>query len=160
MIRHFSQVSGTTESSSSCQGVLCAHGLCFLMFLQEVECSALAYNSCLHWISKSARNERLGPFQYFLEYEYSPEQECDLLDSRECVGAFQRHYSPKYLIHQPFLTVFLFSLPHRPPQLLFIASGSSDLNMFLFMFWTKLAALARGKFWIRWDKDELFELIF
>lgn len=103
MIRHFSQVSGTTESSSSCQGVLCAHGLCFLMFLQEVECSALAYNSCLHWISKSARNERLGPFQYFLEYEYSPEQECDLLDSRECVGAFQNHYGP------PILQVFLLS---------------------------------------------------
>lgn len=45
-------------------------------------------------------------------------------------------------------------------QLLFIASGSSDLNMFPCMLWTKLAALALGKFWIRWDKDELFELIF
>ena len=98
-MRHFLECLEPLSLTAFAKG-FCVHTGLFLLFQQEVYSSALAFNSWLHQTSKSTRNKRLEPSQFFLEYVYNPAHECDL-DSHDYVGAFKNHYGP--LIPQLFL---------------------------------------------------------
>ena len=91
-----------------------AEGLCVCIKVhlwQAADSSALAFTTSLYRASKSTRGESLGSSQVFTEHIYMQHGHvCVFLDPEECVGAFQRCYSPKHLIPQTFLTIFLFNL--------------------------------------------------
>ena len=56
---------------------------------QAVDNSVLAFTSCMHRASRSARGERMGSFQVFLGYVYSATHECGLFSHKQYVGGFQ-----------------------------------------------------------------------
>ena len=77
---------------------------------QVIDNSALAFTSCMHRTSRSAR-ERMGSFQVFLGYVYSATHECGLFSHKQYVGGFQillwTFHSPN--LSFKFLSQLLFS---------------------------------------------------
>ena len=113
------------------------------------------FTSCLHSLKFRQKWEFRGFL--ILSFFLSHENLHGFLDSQEEVGAFQKLYSPKHLISQPFLPSFMVGLSNVtqcPRQ-----EKPKHLPVSVFEIFPRVAALVLAGYWIRQGTGKPIKLL-